>query len=60
MVRAIRKDVIDTFADFRSLKNEAIKAGLDKDAEVQNQFKNVEAEFYANQYAAYLGTPNRG
>ena len=36
------------------LKNEAIKAGLDKDAEVQNQFKNVEAEFYANQYAAYL------
>ena len=41
-------------ADFGNLKNEAIKAGLDKDAEVQNQFKNVEAEFYANQYAAYL------
>ena len=52
--QAIRKDVVTRLQTLEVLKNEAIKAGLDKDAEVQNQFKNVEAEFYANQYAAYL------
>ena len=52
--QAIRKDVVTRLQTLEILKNEAIKAGLDKDAEVQNQFKNVEAEFYANQYAAYL------
>ncbi|MBR7059908.1 MAG: peptidyl-prolyl cis-trans isomerase [Neisseriaceae bacterium] len=36
------------------LKNEAIKAGLDKDENVKNMFKNVESEFYANQYVEYL------
>ena len=52
--QAIRKDVVTRLQTLEVLKNEAIKAGLDKDAEVQNQLKNVEAEFYANQYAAYL------
>ena len=52
--QAIRKDVVKRLQTLEILKNEAIKAGLDKDAEVQNQLKNVEAEFYANQYAAYL------
>ena len=50
--QAIRKDVVTRLQTLEILKNEAFKAGLDKDAEVQNQFKNVEAEFYANQYAA--------
>ncbi len=51
---AIRKDVITQLQSFEILKNEALKAGLDKDAEVQNQLKNVEAQFYASQYVAYL------
>jgi len=44
--QAIRKDVVKRLQTLEILKNEAIKAGLDKDAEVQNQLKN--------QYAAYL------
>ncbi len=51
---AIRKNVILQLQTAEVLKNEAFKAGLNKDAEVQNQFKNVEAQFYAMQYALYL------
>lgn len=51
---AIRKNVILQLQTAEVLKNEAVKAGLDKDAEVQNQLKNVEAQFYAMQYALYL------
>lgn len=51
---AIRKNVILQLQTAEVLKNEALKAGLDKDAEVQNQLKNVEAQFYAMQYALYL------
>ncbi|MDO4249494.1 MAG: peptidyl-prolyl cis-trans isomerase [Neisseria sp.] len=36
------------------LKQEAFKAGLDKDAEVQNRLKNMEADFYADAYALHL------
>lgn len=51
---AIRQDVVRQLQTFEVLKNEAFKAGLDKDPEVQNQFKTMEARFYANQYAQYL------
>ena len=36
------------------LKAEALKIGLDRQADVQIQFKNMEAQFYAAQYADYL------
>ncbi len=52
--KAIRQDVITQLQTFEVLKNEALKAGLDKDPEVQNQFKTMEAQFYAQQYAQYL------
>lgn len=51
---AIRKDVVRQLQTFEVLKNEAFKAGLDKDPEVQNQFQTMEAQFYATQYAQYL------
>ncbi|UOO81519.1 peptidyl-prolyl cis-trans isomerase [Uruburuella testudinis] len=51
---AIRKEVTTQLQSFEVLKNAALKAGLDKDPEVQNQLKNLEAQFYASQYAAYL------
>lgn len=51
---AIRQQVITQLQSFDILKNEAFKVGLDKDPEVQNQLKNLEAQFYATQYAAYL------
>lgn len=51
---AIRRDVTRQLQSYDILKAEAIKAGLDKDPNVQNQLKNLEAQFYAAQYAAYL------
>lgn len=36
------------------LKQEALKAGLDKNADVQNRLKNMEADFYADAYAQHL------
>lgn len=50
----IRKNVITQLQSFEIMKNEALKAGLDKNPEVQNELKNLEAQFYAAQYAAYL------
>lgn len=52
--KAIRQDIITRLQTFEILKNEALKAGLDKDPEVRNRFKNMEAQFYAGQYAEYL------
>ncbi|WP_373741529.1 peptidylprolyl isomerase [Neisseria sp.] len=51
---AIRKDVIRRLQTFEVLKKEAFKAGLDKNPEIQNRFKNVEAQFYAGQFALHL------
>ncbi|EGV38862.1 peptidyl-prolyl cis-trans isomerase [Neisseria weaveri] len=51
---AIRKDVLLQLQSFEILKNEALKLGLDKEPDVQNQWKNVEAQFYAQQYSQYL------
>ncbi|WP_416191947.1 peptidyl-prolyl cis-trans isomerase [Neisseria sp. CCUG12390] len=51
---AIRADVVRQLQTFEVLKNEALKAGLDKDPEVRNQFQTMEAQFYATQYAQYL------
>lgn len=51
---AIRKDVLIRLQTLEILKSEALKVGLDKDPEVQNQFKNMEASFYADQYTRYL------
>lgn len=52
--KLIRENVIKQLQSFEILKNEAIKIGLDKDSDIQNQLKNLEAEFYANQYIAHL------
>lgn len=50
----IRRQAIRRLQTMEVLKNEAVKAGLDKDAELQNQLKNIEAEVYANAYTEYL------
>lgn len=50
----IRKEVLTQLQTFEVLKNEALKAGLDKDPEVRKQFQTMEAQFYAHQYAQYL------
>lgn len=52
--KAIRADVVKRLQTFEVLKNEAFKAGLDKDEAVQSRLKNLEAQFYAGQYAEYL------
>lgn len=52
--KAIREDVVKHLQTVEILKNEALKAGLDKDPDVLNQWKTAEAEFYARQYALYL------
>lgn len=52
--KTIRQDVVKRLQTLEVLKNEAFKAGLNKDPDVQNLFKTVEAEFYADQYAQYL------
>ena len=43
----IRAQVIKELQTVEVLKAEALKAGLDKDATVQNELKNLEAQFYA-------------
>ena len=53
MVRGNRKDVVTRLQTLEILKMKP-SSGLDKDAEVQNQFKNVEAEFYANQSLPFI------
>lgn len=50
----IRQNVTTQLQTFEVLKNEALKVGLDKDSDVQNQMKNMQAQFYAFQYAQYL------
>ena len=50
----IRREVTLQLQSLEVLKNEAFKAGLDKKPEVQNQLKNVEAQFYAAQYVNHL------
>ncbi|MCP1659931.1 peptidyl-prolyl cis-trans isomerase [Neisseria perflava] len=52
--KAIRRDVITRLQTLEVLKNEALKANLDKDPAVQTQLKTVIAQFYANQYVQYL------
>ena len=52
--KAIRQEVAKHLQSIEILKNAALKAGLDKDPEVHNQFLTMEAEFYAAQYADYL------
>nr|WP_225315133.1 peptidylprolyl isomerase [Neisseria zalophi] len=50
----LRKNVTTHLQTVEMLKNEAFKLGLEKLPEVQSQFKNAEAEFYAGQYVRYL------
>ena len=50
----IRAQVVKELQTVEVLKAEALKAGLDKDAAVQNEFKNLEAQFYAAKYTEYL------
>lgn len=52
--KAIRQEVVKQLQSVEILKNEAIKAGLDKDAEVQARFQNMQAQFYAAEYAHAL------
>ena len=50
----IRKQVEIQLQSTEILKDEALKIGLDKNRDVQIQLKNLEAQFYASQYADYL------
>ncbi|MGF6147487.1 peptidylprolyl isomerase [Kingella potus] len=50
----LRADVEKRLAADDILKNEAVKLGLDKKPEIQAQWKNLEARFYADQYAEHL------
>ncbi|KPN71105.1 peptidyl-prolyl cis-trans isomerase [Neisseria sp. 83E34] len=50
----IRRQATRRLQTLEVLKNEAVKVGLDKDAELQNQLKNIEAEVYASAYTEYL------
>jgi hypothetical protein len=50
----IRAQVIKELQTVEVLKAEALKAGLDKDATVQNELKNLEAQFYAAKYSEHL------
>lgn len=51
---ALRKQVEIQLQSAEILKDEALKVGLDKNRDVQIQLKNLEAQFYAAQYASYL------
>ena len=50
----VRQEVVKHLQSIEILKNAALKAGLDKDPDIHNQFLTMEAEFYAAQYAEYL------
>lgn len=50
----IRKMATQRLQIMEVLKNEAIKAGLDKDAQVQLQLQNLQAEVYSEAYTDYL------
>lgn len=50
----MRQQVIKELQKAEVIKNHALKAGLDKNPSVQNQLKNLEAQFYANQYVDHL------
>lgn len=50
----IRKDIVRRLQTLELLKNEALKAGLDKDAGVQNRFKIAQSAFYAEEYVRFL------
>ena len=52
--QAIRQDVTRRLQTLEVLKNEAIKAGLDKDRDVQLRLQNAQAAFYAAEYGRYL------
>lgn len=51
---AFREQVTRDLQRAEVMKNAALAAGLDKDANVQNQLKNIEAQFYAAQYVEHL------
>lgn len=50
----VQKNVLQTLQIDEILKNEALKAGLDKKPETQAAWQNLQAQFYANQYFLYL------
>ena len=49
--KVVRQEVVKHLQSIEILKNAALKAGLDKDPDIHNQFLTMEAEFYAAQYA---------
>ena len=51
---ALRKSITRELQTMEVLKAEALKAGLDKQPDIQNSFKNLEAQFYAAQYVEHL------
>lgn len=50
----LRKQAEQQLQTLEVLKNEAFKAGLNKQAHVQARFQNLEAHFYASEYVEYL------
>lgn len=50
----LRKSITLQLQTLEILKNEALKLGLDKKPDIQARLKNVEAQFYATQYALHL------
>ena len=52
--KALRAEVLRRLQTLEILKNAAFKAGLDKDPQVQSEWKTAEAEFYAGRYVRHL------
>lgn len=50
----MRKQILQELQQAEVLKNAALQAGLDKQADVQLALQNVQAQFYATQYVEHL------
>lgn len=50
----MRKQILQELQQAEVLKNAALQAGLDKQANVQLALQNVQAQFYATQYVEHL------
>ncbi len=50
----LQQDITKSLQGAEVLKAEALKAGLDKQDSVQSEWKNLEAQFYAQQYVNHL------
>lgn len=51
---SVKAEIVYNLQGSEILKAEALKAGLDKQPEVQAELENMQAKFYAGQYVDYL------